>query len=76
MTNSFLDLQKSQHDEYFKIHNSLIEVLNSSEFLNQLNAFCSSFMYQAKYVYNFMKVFEILILFIPASRQNDWNHQE
>ena len=34
LTNSFLDLQKSQSDEYFKVHNSLIEVLNSSEFLN------------------------------------------
>ena len=55
------------------IHNLLIEVLNSSEFLNQLSAFCSSFTYQAKYHYNFMKVLEILILFIRASRQNDWN---
>ena len=73
LTISFLDLQKSQNDEYFKIHNSLVEVLNSSEFLNQLSAFCSSFTYQAKYLYNFMKVFEILILFIRASRQNDWN---
>ena len=44
LTNSFLDLQKSQNDEYFKIHSLLIEMLNSSEFLNQLNAFCSSFM--------------------------------
>ena len=38
LTKSFLDLQKSQNDECFKIHNWLIEVLNSSEFLNQLNA--------------------------------------
>ena len=30
-------------------------------------------MYQAKYLYSFMKVFEILISFIRASRQNDWN---
>ena len=30
-------------------------------------------MYQAKYICNFMKVFEILILFIRASRENDWN---
>ena len=73
LTISFPDLQKSQNDEYFKIHNSLVEVLNSSEFLNQLSAFCSSFTCQAKYRYNFMKVFEILILFIRASRQNDWN---
>ena len=68
-TNSFLDLQKSQNDKYSMIHNSLTEVLNSSKFLNQSNAFCSSFMYQAKY----LQVFEILILFIRASRQTDWN---
>ena len=48
LTNSFLDLQKSQNDEYFMIHNSLIEVLISSEFLSQPNAFCSSFTYQIK----------------------------
>ena len=72
LTNSFLDLQKSQNGEYFKIHNSLVEVLNSSEFLNQLSAFCSPFTYQAKYLYNFMKVFGILI-FIQASGQNNWN---
>ena len=70
-TDFFLDLQKSQNDEYFKIHNSFIKVLNSS-FLNQLNSFCSSFTYQAKYFYRFMNVFEILILFIQASRQKDW----
>ena len=64
LTNSFLDLQKSQNDAYFKIHNLLIEVLNSLEFLNQHSAFCYSFTHQAKYLYNFMKVFEILILFI------------
>ena len=80
LTNSFLDLQKSQNDEYFKIHNSLVEVFSefstskvSSEFSYQLNAFCSSFTYQAKYLYNFMKVFKTLILFIRAFRQNDWN---
>ena len=73
LTNSFLDLQKSQNDEYFKIHNLLTKVLNSSEFLNQHSAFCYSFTYQAKYLYNFMKVSEILILFILASRQNEWN---
>ena len=73
LTNSFLDSQKSQNDKYFMIHNLFIEVLNSSEFLNQLNAFCSSFTYQAKYLYNFMKVFEILILFIRAFIQNNWN---
>ena len=73
LTNSFLDLQMAQKDESFMIQNLPIEVLNSSEFLNQLNAFCSSFTYQAKYLYNFMKVFEILILFIWASRQNDRN---
>ena len=78
LTNSFLDLQKSQNDEYFKIHNSLVEVFSefstskvSSEFSYQLNAFCSSFTYQAKYLYNFMKVFKTLILFIRAFRQND-----
>ena len=32
LTNSFPDLQKSQNDECFKIHNSLIEVLNLQNF--------------------------------------------
>ena len=65
---------------YFKIHNSLVEVFSefsaskvSSKFSYQLNAFCSSFTHQAKYLYNFMKVFKTLILFIRAFRQNDWN---
>ena len=73
LTNSFPDLQKSQNDEYFMIHISLTEMLSSSKFLNQLIAFCSLFACQAKYLYNFMKVFEILILLIQVSRQNEWN---
>ena len=32
LTNSFPDLQNSQNDECFKIHNSLIEVLNLQNF--------------------------------------------
>ena len=54
LTNSFLQLQKTQNNEYFMIYNPLTEVLNSSEFLNQHNAFRSSFTYQAKYLYNIM----------------------
>ena len=52
------------NEKWTELKADFLRLTNSFLFLNQLNAFCPSFTYQAKYIYSFMKVLEILILFI------------
>ncbi len=53
-------------------HIELINTLNNIEFQEKQEEFDNSLTKQAKFLRNFMKMFESLLLFIRATRQNNW----
>ena len=50
----------------------LHDILNESGMLQQLNLFGDSLQHQGRYFRNYMKICEILLLFIRSSRQGMW----
>ena len=52
-------------------HRRIIELLQSSDFV--AISFDETLHNQAKVLRNFMKMFEILLMFIHATREQNWN---
>ena len=53
-------------------HMDLIDTLGNIEFQEKQEEFDNSLSKQAKFLRNFMKMFESLLLFVRATRQKDW----
>ena len=53
-------------------HMDLIDTLGNIEFQEKQEEFDNSLTKQAKFLRNFMKMFESLLLFVRATRQKDW----
>ena len=61
VTNDFNDIQRR-----------MSEVLAVTDFLEVQRCFDYNLKYQAKFLRNFMKMFEILLLFVRGTRQSCW----
>ena len=53
-------------------HAKILQILNSFDFLKYQKQFHNELKNQAKFLKNFMALFETLIMFIRARRQQDW----
>ena len=69
---NFLNIEEDSLQERISIHNQLLEELHSSRIQERLIEFNNSLHNQSLFLRNFMKMFEVLLLFVRASRQGLW----
>ena len=65
--------KKESKEAPVKNHEALIKLLSSIKFVELQSHFKISLANQGKFLLNYMRLFENLLLFIRASRQQDWH---
>ena len=59
--------------EYQNLNNELVKEIEQQNILSKLQQFRNELINQARFYNNYMSIFELILLFTRASRQNDWN---
>ena len=68
----FLDVSLDDTTNHLVQHNKLLDIIHGSSLPCKLHEFNNSLQNQALFLYNYMSMFESLLLFIRASRQSLW----
>ena len=66
------DYRNARKVELIKAHESLVAILQSLNFQEIQNSFDASMNHEAQFLRIFMRMFEYLLLFIQATRQQMW----
>ena len=76
IVNAITNLQECRFatkDQIQRNHEEVLSLITSTDFQNIKKAFDSQLQHQAKFYHNYMTMFESLLLFIRASRQQCWD---
>ena len=65
--------KQERHERFRENHQKLIELISSTDFISLQTEFDEQLPNQAKFLRNYMSLLETLLLFILASRQQNWD---
>ena len=66
------ELKNVTHDEISDVHEQLKTLISKSEVQSKIDCLKGSLQFQSKFFYQYLQMFEAILMFILASRQNLW----